>query len=153
MPLRDIMETHTMIKTKKMQQKGLLNQIKQMKNYSQDMYKEGVEQTTIGIYSKPSRKNQLQKQCLNKEQRMMVGYWFKFVMNVRHIFLEQSSKNHENLYFLILGAIANEPASTGDDVHKVNKRRKFSYVYTSNKKRCIMCKFRNQSKLFCRLVN
>jgi len=38
------------------------------------------------------------------------------------------------------GAIANEPASTGDDVHKVNKRRKFSYVYTSNKKRCIMCR-------------
>ena len=41
------------------------------------------------------------------------------------------------------GATANEAAPAGDDMHKVNKRRKFSYVYTTNQKRCIMCKFRN----------
>jgi len=41
------------------------------------------------------------------------------------------------------GAAVSEAAPAGDDVHKVNKRRKFSYVYQTNKKRCIMCKFRN----------
>jgi len=38
------------------------------------------------------------------------------------------------------GATVNEVAPAGDDMHKVNKRRKFSYVYTTNQKRCIMCR-------------
>jgi len=35
--------------------------------------------------------------------------------------------------------IVNE-AEPEEDVHKVNKRRKFHYTYTTNKKRCVMCR-------------
>ena len=54
-----------------------------------------------------------------------------------------SSNLFQTAFLYFSGATVNEVAPAGDDMHKVNKRRKFSYVYTTNQKRCIMCKFRN----------
>jgi len=64
------------------------------------------------------------------------GYWNLLKALEEELALERMSKQG----IQDDGSVENVAAPAGDDMHKVNKRRKFSYVYTTNKKRCIHCR-------------
>ena len=84
----------------------------------------------------------MSKQGIEDDGRLLFKTFdVKSILDTVYMLLAPTySRRH---FFLFSGATVNEAAPAGDDMHKVNKRRKFSYVYTTNQKRCIMCKFRN----------